>query len=261
MEIAHGFCAVGWLLVHGLLALTSFNLLSGDGRRANYYDRLAALPQLEVQAVLLCLGLGLAFVMLRRAPARWHGLLPALGLALLGIVSGGQAAWLLTLGVIGAGIGFYLSVDRLVWGGWIAGLALLVLIALLAQKVLPLAAWLFAWPALLLSAAAAFVAWSDPEFRRPWTPFLPALAVILIGGPVLALGHAAFIGLGAGLPSVMLFPLLILAIGCWPLARTSRWHSTTLFVIAMLTVAAGAIALHVRVDPMAETVPAYSLDT
>jgi len=54
-EVAKGAGIMLALIVVAGLALWLVNLVSGAGGRTNYYDRLAAIPRLEVQALLVCL--------------------------------------------------------------------------------------------------------------------------------------------------------------------------------------------------------------
>ncbi|MDB5679129.1 M20/M25/M40 family metallo-hydrolase [Sphingomonas bacterium] len=62
-EVAKGAGVLLALIVAAGLALYLVNLASGAGGKTNYYDRLAAIPRLEVQALLVCLAL---LVTLRR---------------------------------------------------------------------------------------------------------------------------------------------------------------------------------------------------
>ncbi len=166
VDVAQGAGAGLWLAIHALLGLTAFNLLSGSGRHPNYYDRLAALSMLEAQAVLVGLAVLLGFLLLRRA--RFIGLLPTLLLALFCWKQGGPHG-LILLGTLAAlAIGWFApprGVTR--WGGWLGAIALVLLVAIGLQVKAPLAAWIFAWPALVLGIAAVLVAWTDATFVRP----------------------------------------------------------------------------------------------
>ena len=88
--VAAGTLAVvSVVLVSGVL-LYLFNRLSGDGPQVNYYDRLAAIPRLEAQALLVCL-------------ATWTGVTAWLGARRDESVPGftlGAALPLLVLGVV-----------------------------------------------------------------------------------------------------------------------------------------------------------------
>lgn len=52
----HGAGRMMGLILSSGIALYTFNLVSGAGEVANYYDRLAAIPMLEVMAALICIG-------------------------------------------------------------------------------------------------------------------------------------------------------------------------------------------------------------
>ncbi len=199
-------------LVFGALAgllLYAGNLLSGADGPTNYYDRLAALPRLETQALLL-FAAGMFF-----------------GLALL-------------------------PRPRAYWNGWI-GLALLnFAIVAVIQAMLPAAAPIFAWPLLLIAAAMALVSlWP----RHPL--FAPMVAAIF--GLAFAGGFAHFALLAIGGPTPMalaLFaPMTLLLL--WPLLPPFSRRSAVITAL-LLVLAAGSIALWVRTDPMAATIPPYN---
>lgn len=59
------------LLVLAAVTLNAANTISGQGRGANYYDRLAAIPRLEIQALLLALAVVLAMVFARPVSSVW----------------------------------------------------------------------------------------------------------------------------------------------------------------------------------------------
>jgi len=80
---------------------------------------------------------------------------------------------------------------------------------------------------------------------------IPALA--WLGG----LAHSIFLGIGAGMPSVVaaFAPLTLLLL--WPiLPRVPR--PAAVITALLLIAAAGGIALWVRIDPVAASVPPYS---
>jgi hypothetical protein len=260
-EMLRGIGAALWLPVHAGLALMAFNLLSGSGQRSNYYDRLAALPMLESQATLLGIAALLAFFMLRRSEMRILGILPALLLALLGWKLGGPHAPILIGAVIGMALGWFAppgGVTR--WGGWLGAIALVLLVAVGLQLGAPLAAWVFAWPALVFGIAAATVAWTDPALVRPGSAAVMAVAAIVVGAPLLTLAHLAFLGIGAPLASAFAPLLSLVAAAFWPLAKIERSHRTALVAIALLLIVAFDVARDVRSAPLAPTVPAYALD-
>lgn len=184
------------------------NLLSGADGETNYYDRLAALPRLEGQALLL-FGAGLA-VALALLPRR-----------------------------------------RTLWDGWI-GLALLSLVlAVAVQALLPAGGAIFQLP-LLLAVTAMVVASRAPLLVVPAAMLAAIPALAWLGG----LAHNIMLGIGAGMPSVaaIFAPLALLLL--WPLLP--KVPRRTAAVAALLLVAvAGGIALWVRLDPVAASVPPY----
>ncbi|MEY2885007.1 MAG: hypothetical protein RL490_2731 [Pseudomonadota bacterium] len=193
--------AAGALLYFG-------NLLSGADGETNYYDRLAALPRLELQALLLFgAGFGVAMALLPRR--------------------------------------------RTLWDGWL-GLALLSLIlAVAVQIALPAGGAIFQLP-LLAATLAMVVASRAPAVGTPVAMLTAIPALAWLGG----LAHNILLGIGAGMPSVaaIFAPLTLLLL--WPLVpRLSR---RTAIVAALLCITvAGGIALWVRLDPVAESVPPY----
>ncbi|MEY2883290.1 MAG: hypothetical protein RL490_1014 [Pseudomonadota bacterium] len=199
-------------LVAALLAavlLYAGNLLSGGDGVTNYYDRLAALPRLEVQALLLF-----------------------------------AAALLVTRTLIAA--------RRSLWDGWL-GLALFVLLVATAlQALLPAGAPIFAWPLLLIAIAMALTARARPDTLWPtMVAAVPSLA--LIGG----FAHFVLLGVGISMPmAVAVFAPLVLLL-LWPLLPVAPRRPILLAALA-LVLAAGALALWVRLDPVAPSVPPYS---
>ncbi|MEP3889949.1 MAG: M20/M25/M40 family metallo-hydrolase [Hellea sp.] len=89
---------LGFLLIGGAL-LSGLNSLSGGGRGANYYDRLAAIPKLEWLALFLCLAVFFA-IFGRKASSgntQLGAAIPLFLLALLGQFFAPTAAYFLTL--------------------------------------------------------------------------------------------------------------------------------------------------------------------
>ncbi len=194
--------AVGLLLYLG-------NLLSGADGKGNYYDRLAALPRLEAQALLL-----------------------------------GIAALVLTLAVIPR--------RRSLWDGWL-GLALInLVIAMAAQIMLPAAGPVFTWPLLLAGLAMALTG------RAPRPGIIAAMAVAIVG--VAWLGgfvHAVMLSVGGDIPSAAaaFAPMTLLLL--WPLLPHPVPRRALLLAALALVLAAGAIALWVRLDPVAASIPPW----
>ena len=261
VDMLQGLGAAVWLLVHAALALTAFNLLSGSSRHPNYYDRLAALPMLELQAALVAVAALLGFLTLRRCQVRIAGILPGLLLTLLCWGNGGLHGPILVAALLGMAIGWFApraGVTR--WGGWLGAIGLMLLVAIVLQTKAPLAAWIFAWPALVLGITAALVAWTDAAFVRPWSAALAAVAAVIVGAPLLPLAHMTFLGVGGPLAPAMAPFLLLVGAALWPLTKIERQYRVALAMIALLLVVSVGIAIRVRSAPLAPTVPAYALD-
>jgi hypothetical protein len=197
-----GLAAGGAVMFGGGLALYLANILSGAGPGESvYYDRLAAIPLLEVQALLLCVAVLVATLPL--------------------------------------------------WAGR-AGSILGLLIAAAMQIAAPTTAFLVVWP--LLLAGLIGVA----KRYLPGTVGI-ALRVILAGvalGMLLQFGHMFMQGVGADLPSVviLLAALAIPVLGpLVPPVETKR----AAMIALLCAIAAVGIALTVRFDPVAETMPVY----
>ena len=210
-RIAEGAAATVALVVLVGAALWAFNLISGAGRGANYYDRLAAIPLLSLQAGLLCAAGALAIgAFLRRAGG--DGARTAAGLA-----------------------------------------APLLLLAAAAQLRAPTIAFLFAWPLVLAGIGALAVAGG-----RAWLGWLAIATAGLGTGWLAALSLFMFEGVGPNMPWVSALPLALAAPMLAPLLPPVRRRAVIGGVLA-LTALALATAVYVRLDPMAPTVPPYSL--
>lgn len=194
--------AAGVLLYFG-------NLLSGADSPGNYYDRLAAIPRLEVQALLLGItGLALTLAVLPRR--------------------------------------------RSLWDGWI-GLALVnLVVAVAAQILLPAAGPVFTWPLLLAGLAMALTARS-PRIGITVSMFVAILGLAWLGG----FAHAILLSVGADFPSAAaaFAPLMLLLI--WPLLPHPVPRRPLLLLALVLAIAATAMALWVRLDPVALSVPPW----
>jgi hypothetical protein len=128
---------------------------------------------------------------------------------------------------------------------------LLFLAGILVQATLPTAAPLLHWPLLLAAVALAARAWLGERAALPAIALCAAIAV----GHLLAQAHFLFLGIGAELSVVLVTPLfaaLPLLLMLWP-ARTSRIGIGLLLSVALI------LALWVRFDPIAPTIPTYSL--
>ena len=203
-----GAARMAGLMLAGAVALYVLNLASGAGKGANYYDRLAAIPLLEVMALLACAAC----------------LFAALGKGLAGPTRQTGAA------------------------------LPLVLIGLVAQAIAPTAAYVVVVPVLLCALAImARATLAD----RTGTAIAGLLGTLVIGYQ-LALGHQLMQGVGPTIPFVAALPLGLAALALvplWPgMSRSMTWRWAGALLLAAL-----AVALWVRFDPMADTVAVYSL--
>jgi hypothetical protein len=193
--------------------LWAFNFISGAGPKAGYYDRLAALPRLEVQAVLVSLA------------------------ALIGFCSRPSTQ----------------SGSR-----WLGAVLLVGVLAVAAQAVAPMAAPVFAWPLLAVALAAAIASGLDPEVGSP-----PAIGVVAVLGvaaaaQTLGLAHLTFLTLGADMPQIMAVFGLLATAPLIPLFTGTLKLGGRRIVAGVLLLLALGIALWVRLDPPAPSVPAYA---
>lgn len=235
------------ILLHGALLLTAYNAISGSGG-ANYYDRLAALPRLEMVAGLLVAALLLLLPFFRRTDPRMVAIGPAMALMWVGLLTGGSIIVVVPLALLAMAAAFFLPADD--GEAPIAAILLLLLAAIAVQATQPTAGPLFQWP--LLLGAVAMVG-------RTWLPrgaglTLTAICATVGVGHLLAEAHFIFLGIGAELPAVMivlLFAALPLLLPLLP-ERTPRWLPATALTVAL------AVTLWVRLDPVAPSVAIYS---
>jgi hypothetical protein len=257
--LAAGAALAFAILLHGALLLRVGNLLSGSGGRSNYYDRLAALPRLEAQAFSLALAVMLLGVALGRAGSPVSAPIAGLVLMFVGIVFEGWSTPILVLG-IGATVSATLVWRRPItsWEGWL-GLALLLLVFGLALQIAaPVAAPVLQWPLLLASVGAAFAAWKDSALERRGTLMLLVVLAALGAGQLLYLSHFTFLGVGAPIPETMAVYALIAGALLWPLLSNAAPARALVLAAAALTLVAIGVALSVRFDPIADTIPPYS---
>ena len=202
----------------GFLAVTAAllfggNVLSGADGSPNYYDRLAALPRLELQA-LLTVAAALALVAAVRSRGHF-------------------------------------------WGNWIGLAGLSAVMATALQALLPAAAPIIAWP--LLLALIAMLPASRPS-RVEGVTLLPPMLAAIVGLAFLgSFGHFFLLGVGITAPFVIaaFAPLALLLL--WPMLPEMPRRSALIAAVMILAAAAG-LALWVRLDPMAISIPAYSND-
>jgi hypothetical protein len=246
-------------LLHTALLLRVVNLVSGSGGDTNYYDRLAALPRLELQAFMLCLAASLIAVLAKSPARRVLASVPALLLVFLGFIIGGWSPILLGIGSSAAAAAMLVPKARLsLWGGWLGLAAPVSLLAFAAQVAAPTATPLLAWPLLLASAAAAIGAALDPGLRRLGVLIPVALLAVIGSAQLLYLAHFTFLGIGAPTPDAMAVYALLVALLAWPLVQTAAKPRPFAIGAGLLVIAAAGLALSVRLDPMAPTIPPYS---
>ena len=200
------------LVAGGLLQLA--NLVSEAGRGANYYDRLAAIPRLELQALATCL-------------------------AVLCLAVGPRAG------------------DARVWSGWLGLAGLVLVFSGLVQAIAPAAGPIMAWPLLLCAASAAFTEPRDITDCGRAAVRKGAVAAVA-GVYLLGLAHFAFLGVGPDMPAAMAPFALLMIMMIWPLLRGvvplpfAVWTATALMIVAL------GLALWVRLDAPAPTIPIYA---
>ncbi|KQX17822.1 MULTISPECIES: M20/M25/M40 family metallo-hydrolase [unclassified Sphingomonas] len=247
-RVGGGAVLVGAILLHGALLLTAINALSGSGG-ANYYDRLAALPRLETIAGLLVAALLLLVPLARRTEPPMLAIAPAMAVMWAGVFCDGPLVTLLPLGISAMLAAWFLPDEE--EGGPVAAILLLLLAGIVVQALQPTAGPLFHWPLLLGAVALAARAWLPARAGLATTALCMATGV----GHLLAQAHFIFLGIGAELPAVMmvlLFAGLPLILPLLPRA-VPRWIPAGALAAALI------VALWVRLDPIAPSIPVYSL--
>ena len=85
------------------------------------------------------------------------------------------------------------------------------------------------------------------------------IAAALVGGYMIALGHQVMQGVGPDMPDAAVLPLAVAVLAVLPLWPGLGRKTARVAAGALLALAAG-VALDVRLDPLADTVPVYSAD-
>ena len=129
----------------------------------------------------------------------------------------------------------------------------LLMIAAAAQAIAPTAAYFIVIPVMLAALALLSLQRSGGTAARA---FAGAVAASVVGY-MLALGHQVMQGVGPTMPMAAALPLALGALGLLPVwhgvtSRTARISAAGLLILAM------AVALWVRLDPVAETVAVYA---
>ena len=78
----------------------------------------------------------------------------------------------------------------------------------------------------------------------------------LVSGYMLSLGHLLMLGVGPDMLSVVILPASILGVSVFPLYKGIKSRANTNIAIAAF-IGSAALALWVRVDPIASTIPLY----
>ena len=213
-DIGRGVVATLTLTVGGGGLLFLGNLLSGADGKTNYYDRLAAIPRLEVQALLLALAAFVSVVALFRRRGETEAVV--VGLA-----------------------------------------APLLLLGLAVQARAPTAAFIVAWPLLLGGLSTTIRSLAGRTAGRIAT--IATIVTAALGvGYLVGMTFSLLEAVGPDLPSAAALPLALIGALAWPLVPPLR-RRDALVSVAILLLAACVIALWVRFDPIAPSVPPYSL--
>lgn len=220
--ILYGLGAMLSVLILGGGGLFALNKLSGSGAGSNYYDRLAAIPRLELLAVAACLAVLLIF--LKTAPqdtARSE----KMPLDTRGFEAKSR---------FGAAIPF-------------------LILGIVLQAFAPTASYWITLP-ILFCAASSFI-WTlhDP---RVWAQILTVFLAALVVGFVLRLAHLLILGIGADFLWIAVLPAGLIGLAALPLwprlsKRISRIGAGVLLMGALI------LALWIRYDGLAATVPLY----
>ncbi|MBT0669054.1 M20/M25/M40 family metallo-hydrolase [Novosphingobium profundi] len=136
-----------------------------------------------------------------------------------------------------------------------AGLALPVLLMAVAGQALAPVAVYFVVIAVMLSGLG-FAAGG----RLPAGPVIAfqTISAALVGGYALVIGFALYQAVGPGLPSIAILPLALIALVFVPLRPTGALKSRVPKVALVGLAGAFALALWVRLDPLASSIPVYS---
>ncbi len=228
-EIALGSAKMSGFLIGGAALLYGLNLLSGHGAGgrsgSNYYDRLAAIPRLEILALIFTLGFG-AYIFGRvnnrvnnldnnRANMCFGAALPLLVIGIAGQALAPTATYFISLPLMLCAI-----------GSWAGG-------------------------------SPALVGLSRRKAHSPIKRSLIVMTAALTCGYMLSLGHLLMLGIGADLLSVSIMPASLGILALLPLWPQLRRNWIVYVFAAAAILAASALALWVRYDPLAATVPLY----
>lgn len=202
-------------LLGGAVALYALNWLSGHGKTyegiykaSGYYDRLAAIPRLELIALFVCLAAAALF---------------------FGRDENSQSRY----------IGFAIPI---------------ISIGILGQILAPTATYFISIPVFFAGLTALGVSRLSPRSGQ----LLAVSISIPIIGYMIGLAHLLLVGVGPDMLSIAILPFAIgslMAVPLFPLVSSSLRR---LLVITFILLAV-VIALWVRFDPIAATVPTYQV--
>lgn len=129
----------------------------------------------------------------------------------------------------------------------------LFLLAVLGQALAPTAAYFLTLPLLLCTATSLILQrWPDKKISAVITVIFTALVI----GYMLSLAHLLMLGVGPDMLFVAILPAAIAALAIFPLFAGLSKRAITPLVFTGLAVSTG-LALWIRLDPIASTVPLY----
>ncbi|MBV8593533.1 MAG: M28 family peptidase, partial [Caulobacteraceae bacterium] len=179
---------------------------------------LAQAPRWE--AALMFTGLGVLLVCVAELARgrRLVALLP-LAAATASCLIGGVDRMAIGVGIAAALIGaaaYGRPVTRA--GAWAGVLVLGLILAIAAQVMAPVAAFVVAWPLLVAAIGAAITAFAAD--RRDWGLVVLAVLAAVAAGWVGGFAHASYLSLD--LPELLVLPVVLAAFVLWPLAQCSE---------------------------------------
>jgi len=242
LAVGQGLIASLWAMLLAAALLAGLNALSTGPAHPAYYDRLAAIPRLELQAMLACVA---ALVIGATAGRGWR---KAVALILLGLFTAWQTEtrWFGAIAILAAAIVPVLPRRIDLRARWLGAGWLLAVGGTIVQAIAPTATPTLAWPA-LLAAIAILVD------RTPVTAVLAAIGA----AQSLAFAHFMFDAIGAGLPMVMALFVPILMALALPLFMPTDTRALPRGIVGLTLCAAAGIALWVRLDAPAPGAPTY----
>ncbi len=261
-DAGRGVVEAVWFIVTGIVLTQAVRLLAGplSARAENleaYYTLLARLPWIEAGVALTVLALGLAVLggRSRSDPRITAGAIAVAALLTLGL--GGVDYVVLGAAVVAIGLSLLPKLAvRTVWGGWSGIIALVVVMAALAQALVPQTAFLFLWPALLASLIAAITAFIDPGLTRRASLIPIGIGAVLGVGWLMTLAHPVFLGIGMDLPAVLGLLGLLMLMFVRPLSPEQSWVRPLLAAGLVALLLGGALSLASRIaEPQAAPQP------